>query len=148
LRVPKDELNTILSTRDYRQDAACLVAVQPGAEAPHALDALAEALKKPRFVLYLGRKSCPPAAPLHPQLIDAQSALEALNVYREQLGRLCHEEIRRVVQLAWSDSVESGVPADLSIPRKDRLIRRAAWQFGDRMEHIALFESERACISV
>ena len=29
LRVPKDELNTILSTRDYRQDAACLVAVQP-----------------------------------------------------------------------------------------------------------------------
>jgi CRISPR system Cascade subunit CasD len=148
LRVPKNELNTILSTRDYRQDAACLVAVQPGTEAPHALEALAEALKKPRFVLYLGRKSCPPAAPLYPQLIDAQSALEALNIYREQLERLCHEEIGRIVQLAWSDSVESGTPADLSAPRKDRLIRRAAWQFGDRTEHIALFESERACISV
>jgi CRISPR system Cascade subunit CasD len=148
LRVPKDALNTILSTRDYRQDAACLVAVQPCAKAPYALDTLADALKKPHFVLYLGRKSCPPAAPLFPLVIDAPSALEALNVYREQLGCLCHEEIGRVVQLAWSDRVDSGVPADLSIPRKDRLIRRAAWQFGDRSEHVALFESERACISV
>lgn len=142
LRVPKNELNTILSTRDYRQDAACLVAVQPREAAPYPLDVLAEALKKPRFVLYFGRKSCPPAVPLYPQVIEASSALEAIDVYREQLGRLCNEEIGRVVQLAWSESVEAGVPADLSAPRKDRLIRRAAWQFGDRTEHVALFESE------
>lgn len=142
LRVPKDELNTILSTRDYRQDAACLVAVQPREAAPYTLDALADALKKPRFVLYLGRKSCPPATPLYPQVIEVQSALEAINVYREQLGRLCNEEIGWVVQLAWSESVEAGVPADLSAPRKDRVVRRAAWQFGDRTEHVALFESE------
>lgn len=142
LRVPKDELNTILSTRDYRQDAACLVAVQPREEAPYTLDSLAEALKKPRFVLYFGRKSCPPAVPLYPQVIVVQSALEAINVYREQLGRLCNEDIGRVVQLAWSESVEAGVPADLSAPRKDRVVRRAAWQFGDRTEHVALFESE------
>jgi CRISPR system Cascade subunit CasD len=142
LRVPKDELNTILSTRDYRQNAACLVAVQPGKEAPYTLDALAEALKKPRFVLYFGRKSCPPAVPLYPQVIEAPSALEAINAYREQLGRLGDEEIGRVVQLAWSDNVAAGVQADLSTPRKDRLIRRSAWQFGDRTEHVALFESE------
>lgn len=142
LRVPKHELNTILSTRDYRQDAACLIAVQPREEAPHALEALAEALKKPRFVLYLGRKSCPPAVPLYPQVIEARSALDAIDAYREQLGCLCNEAIGRVVQLAWSEGVEAGVQADLSAPRKDRLIRRAAWQFGDRTEHVALFESE------
>lgn len=142
LRVPKDELNTILSTRDYRQGATCLVAVQPGKEAPHALEVLADALQKPHFVLYLGRKSCPPAAPLCPLIIDAQSALEAINIYRERLGQVCHEEIGRVLQLAWSEKVEAGVPADLSSPRKDRLIRRGAWQFGDRTEHVALFESE------
>ncbi|MBP9893554.1 MAG: type I-E CRISPR-associated protein Cas5/CasD, partial [Planctomycetes bacterium] len=102
LRVPKDELNTILSTRDYRQDAACLVAVQPSEEAPYALETLAEALKKPRFVLYFGRKSCPPAVPLCPQVIEALSALEAINVYRERLGRLCNEKIGHVVKLAWS----------------------------------------------
>lgn len=142
LRIPKHELNTILSTRDYRQDAACLIAIQPGEKAPYTLDALAEALKKPRFVLYLGRKSCPPAVPLYPQVIEARSALEAIDAYREQLGCLCHEEIGRVVQLAWSESVDAGVQADLSAPRKDRLIRRAAWQFGDRTEHVAFFESE------
>ena len=142
LRVPKDELNTILSTRDYRQDAACLVVVQPGEQAPYALEALAAVLQKPRFVLYLGRKSCPPAVPLYPLVFEAPSAFAAINAYREQLGRLCNEEIGRVVQLAWSDRVEAGVPADLSAPRKDRLIRRGAWQFGDRIEHVAFFESE------
>lgn len=142
LRVPKDELNTILSTRDYRQDAACLVAVQPCADAPYPLDVLADVLKAPRYVLYLGRKSCPVAAPLFPRIIDAGSALDALNAYREQLGRLCGEETPRIAQLAWSDKVESGVTPDLSIPRKDRLIRRSAWQFGDRAEHIAFIERE------
>lgn len=142
LQVPKDELNTILSTRDYRQDAACLVAVQPRKEAPYALEVLSNALRKPRFVLYLGRKSCPPAAPLYPLIIDVESALEAINIYRERLGQACHEEVGSVLQLAWSEEVEAGVLADLSSPRKDRLIRRGAWQFGDRTEHVALFESE------
>lgn len=142
LRIPKDELNTILSTRDYRQDAACLVAVQAGPESPHPLDVLAGALRKPRFVLYLGRKSCPPAAPLYPLIVDAQSAVEAINVYRERLGQVCNEEIGRIDQLVWSEKVEAGVAAHLSFPRKDRLIRRGAWQFGDRTEHVALFESE------
>lgn len=142
LRVPKDELNTILSTRDYRQDAACLVAIQPCSDAPYALDELANALKSPRYVLYLGRKSCPLAVPLFPQIVEGRLALDALNAYRVQLARLCGEEAARIDQLAWSDKVEAGVPADLSVPRKDRLIRRSAWQFGDRAEHIAFIERE------
>ena len=146
LRVPKHELNTILSSRDYRQDAACLVAVQPGRDAPCSLETLADALRRPRYVLYLGRKSCPPAVPLFPQLIEAQSALEAFEAYRERLG--CSGPVKPIVQLVWSERVNAGVPADLSVPRKDRLIRRGAWQFGDRSEHVAFIESERACISV
>jgi CRISPR system Cascade subunit CasD len=58
LSLPKQDLNTILSTRDYRQDASVLVAVQAYADAPYTLVQLVEALKKPRFILYLGRKSC------------------------------------------------------------------------------------------
>ena len=142
LRVPKDELNTVLSTRDYRQDAACLVAVQPRDDVPYALEELAGALKAPRYVLYLGRKSCPVAAPLFPLIVDAGSALDALNAYREQLGRLCGRETPCITQLAWSDKVEAGLPPDLSVPRKDRLICRSAWQFGDRAEHVAFIERE------
>ena len=51
LNLPKDELNTILSTRDYRQDAASLVAVQMRNGAPYALSDVAQALAKPRFTL-------------------------------------------------------------------------------------------------
>ena len=136
LRVPKDELNTILSTRDYRQDAACLVAVLPCADAPYALDELVDALKSPRYVLYLGRKSCPLAAPHFPRVVDGSSALDALNAYREKLATLQGKEVAPIGQLAWSDKVDAGVSADLSVPRKDRLIRRSMWQFGDRTEHV------------
>lgn len=141
LRVPKDELNTILSTRDYRQDAACLVAVQPAADAPYALDELVDALKSPRYVLYLGRKSCPLAVPLFPRVVEGSSALDALNTYRRELATLQGKEVEPIGQLAWSDKVDAGVSADISAPRKDRLIRRSAWQFGDRTEHV-WFERE------
>lgn len=149
LAVPKDDLNTILSTRDYRQGAASLIAIQPSSGAPYPLEVLADALRKPQFVLYLGRKSCPPAAPLHPVVITADSAFAAFEEYRKRLndqrdahkdrhGRLPLEPIGEFFRLVWGNGVESGTSADLSAPRKDRLIRRKGWQFGDRAEHVAL----------
>ena len=133
LAVPKRDLNTILSTRDYRQSGAWAVAVQPLASAPHALGALAQALRQPRFVLYLGRKCCPPAAPLAPIVTDAESAHAALSAYLAAANPPA-----TLQSLAWGDGVEAGIAAHLSAPRKDRLIRRRGWQFGDRTEHLAL----------
>lgn len=153
LAVPKDELNTILSTRDYRQNVGYLIAIQPLAGAPHDLPALAAALARPRFVLYLGRKSCPLAAPLHPQVIEGESALTAFETYREQLasrvaahtdrwGRPLLESPARLERLVWGNGLMAGIPADLSAPRKDRIIRRGGWQFGDRTEHVAILAGE------
>ena len=149
LAVPKADLNTILSTRDYRQDAASLIAVQSRDSAPYTLEALGGKLRQPCFVLYLGRKSCPPATPLHPVVITADSALAALEEYRKRLddqrdahkdrrGRLPLEPIGELIRLVWGDGIEAGASADLSAPRKDRLIRRQGWQFGDRTEHVTL----------
>jgi CRISPR system Cascade subunit CasD len=155
LAMPKRELNTILSTRDYRQNAACLVAVQckAGHPAPHALEALAQSLRTPRFVLYLGRKSCPPAAPLAPRVLDAASAQEAMEAYRQaSLVRLqalavkTHlplEPLSEIVRLVWGDGVQAGAEPDLSVARKDRVIRRKSWQFGDRTEHSKLLQEPR-----
>lgn len=137
LNLPRHELNTILSTRDYRQGAAYAVAVQVEAGAPHTLTALAQALREPRFVLYLGRKCCPPAAPLAPQVTQADSACAALRAYLatwDPPGALC--------SMAWSDGVQAGVAAHLSVPRKDHLVRRSAWQFGDRTEYLALLAKD------
>jgi len=153
LAVPRHELSTILSTRDYRQDAACLVAVQPREEAPHELSELANALRTPRFVLYLGRKACPPAAPLWPQIVAGASVLKAFEAYRtlteaqaaphvNRWGRPAVEPSLPLRSLSWSDGIEAGVAVQLSAPRKDRVIRRSRWQFGDRLEHTAILAEE------
>lgn len=133
LGVPKHLLNTILSTRDYRQDGEWLVAIQALPAAAHELAALERALREPRFVLYLGRKSCPPAAPLAARVIDADSAHAAIDGWLQATERPA-----TLRSLAWGDRVTAGVAAHLSVPRKDRLIRRQGWLFGDRTEHVAL----------
>lgn len=153
MAVPKQDLNTILSTRDYRQNAACLVALQALAPGAIALPALASALREPRFVLYLGRRACPPAAPLWPQVIDAASAHAAFTQYAQRFeamrqaaadpkGRIPLEPLDGIERLVFDERVQAGVAADLSTRRKDRLIRRAGWQFGDRTEHVALLQRE------
>jgi CRISPR system Cascade subunit CasD len=155
LALPRHQLNTILSTRDYRQGSACLVAVQALADAPHELQALAAALHTPRFVLYLGRKACPLAAPLCPQVVGSDSVRSAFEQYvslvealaaphTDRWGRVAVELPAEVRSLSWSDGVEAGVSAQLSAPRKDRVIRRSRWQFGDRTEHRAVLKEGEA----
>ncbi len=150
LSVPKNELGTILSTRDYRQNAASLVAVQPrkGAALPYNLEALANALRQPRFTLYLGRKTCVPGAPLWPQVLIAESAQTAFAAYvaRFEEARQAAKNAKDVLpleplphlqSLTFDEYIHAGVTHDLSTRRKDRLIRRKNWQFGDRDEFLA-----------
>lgn len=154
LLAPKADLSTILSTRDYRQNAACLVAIQTRtlSNAP-PLSELAAALREPKFVLYLGRKTCAPAAPLWPQLIEARSVQAAFVSYQEKFesarsgaadsrGRVPLEALPVLTRIAFDDHVTSGVPADITTTRKDRVIRRKGWQFGDRVEHVALLTEQ------
>jgi CRISPR system Cascade subunit CasD len=138
LNMPKEELNTILSTRDYRQDAACLVAVQTKTDASFSLVDLAQAIQQPKFVLYLGRKTCPPSLPLWPQVIVAENALQAMEIYRGQLAETSGEVIAPLERLVWGAGINAGVQEDLQVVRKDRLLSRAHWQFGDRPEFVAL----------
>jgi len=81
LTVGKERLGTILSSREYRCDALSLVAIVAEEGAPYSLDELREAFLKPRFHLYLGRKSCPVAAPLNPLVMDAIGFGDALDSY-------------------------------------------------------------------
>lgn len=152
LSLPKTDLNTILSSRDYRQDAAALVAIQTMENAPYSLIQLAEALKKPKFVLYLGRKSCPVAAPLYPRILSAANINTAFTDYQRQLADLWQQQLPKhtesnnlsVHKIAWADDFGEndlstiGAKRNLSIIRKDQVITRQGWQFSDRNEHIAL----------
>lgn len=72
-------LNTILSRRDYRCDAWHLAALWPRGAAPRwSLEAMAEAMERPVFVPYLGRKSCPLGLPMAPLIAEAADAPAAL----------------------------------------------------------------------
>ncbi len=77
----KKRLGTILSSREYRCDALSLVAVNALDGAPFSLHELRDALLKPKFHLYLGRKSCPLAAPLNPLVRKASGFGQALDKY-------------------------------------------------------------------
>ena len=73
------DLNTILSRRDYRSGAWHLGAFWPREASPRwSLQAIGEAMERPGFVPYLGRKSCPLGLPLGPLIIEATDPPEAL----------------------------------------------------------------------
>lgn len=69
--------NAVLTYRHYLHDAAYLVTVTVPDDA--LADRLAVALRAPRWPLFLGRKSCPPA---HPVLLGVTDA-DPLDVMRE-----------------------------------------------------------------
>lgn len=79
----KDRLGTVLSTREYLSDAHCVIAITLGEDqqAQWPLAELKSALEKPKFHLFLGRKSHPIAAPLSPEIIEADNFYNALNAY-------------------------------------------------------------------
>lgn len=108
LVIGKERLGTILSSREYRCDAFSLVAVVAEDNAPYALEEIREALLKPRFHLYLGRKSCPVAAPLNPLVRDASGFGDALDNY--QYGALFVS--KWLMKTARKETVEGGKLAE------------------------------------
>lgn len=135
LRLASDELQTILSTREYRCDAYYLIAIELTEGAPHDLDQLRQALQEPVFPLYLGRKSCPPGLPLAARCLqgelaqvlkDAESILYPLLQPREGWGMSCF----------WEGKAEIvGMQLQQSIMRSDQPLSRKRWQFANRLQH-------------
>ncbi|TAN10226.1 MAG: type I-E CRISPR-associated protein Cas5/CasD [Burkholderiaceae bacterium] len=76
LRAARLGLNTIITLRDYRCTPLYGVALC-GVEESMLRD-LRQALMRPVFTLYLGRKSCPLAAPLAPRIVAADDPGAAL----------------------------------------------------------------------
>lgn len=140
--VRRDDLSTILSRRDYRMDAlatAVLWAREP--EPPFGLPQIAEALDRPKYTLYLGRKSCPLALPLEPQLIAADTIRDVLarTKFSWNLERTLdhHKTLRAASQnsLFWDEGAASGVTGLHTFERRDMPLSRKRWQFDVRREH-------------
>jgi CRISPR system Cascade subunit CasD len=168
LRSRRDELDdrhnlyTTLSSRDYRCDGLYTCCLQWRDGQTVSAHEVAAALRRPRLSLYLGRKSCPPALPLAPQVIEAEWFEQAIAQYDAQRteaeqgflvalptspsprGRGVRATAHPVTRegagrqdLYWEDDIATALHPLHSTPRHDRPVHRARRQFGPRTEHYA-----------
>ena len=145
------KLNTVLSSRDYRADGVWLVAIWLTDSAIVTLLELTEALLKPCFTLYLGRKSCPLSAPLCPTVLEAKSVLQALDTDFLPLLNSVEQDcswLRYPKQSTyyWQGDIEFA-QAFTGIVRSQQLWDdprdRLKWQFTCRVEHQLTVNKER-----
>ncbi|RTR06301.1 type I-E CRISPR-associated protein Cas5/CasD [Halomonas nitroreducens] len=144
LSAPRKVINTILSSRDYRCDGLWTVAVWLTPQAELTLEDLERALKAPHFPLYLGRKACPPGAPLAPRREAFAQLREALDAEFPPLyGKNAGDE-RRALRLpenefyAWegaADVLDGNGQGVESSEVWDMPLNRRRWQFGPRVEY-------------
>ena len=69
----KSKANTIVSKRQYLQDASFLVAIEGERK---LLYRIGEAMENPKWVIFLGRKSCVPSMPVYQGVKEGYSSLE------------------------------------------------------------------------
>lgn len=144
----ESDLNTILSSRDYRCDAVYTVAITLREGSAFSVVELDDALRKPVFTLYLGRKSCPLAFPLFPQVISAATVKDALH------KALVPDDLKCLIQeksnLVYWEGEQGGYEREQVITRRDEPLSRKRWQFSERKENFATVsrEEESPCTSV
>jgi CRISPR system Cascade subunit CasD len=147
----KSDLNTVLSRREYRQDAFYAVVLWARTNAPHTLCELRRALLEPCFTLYLGRKSCPLALPLQPEVKSAEAVedtlasmnLEAILAQLAEAGgdtgwKKLHARFQTGTPLLlWDGDAETRLSPEQTVTRRDTTLSRHRWQFTVRDEHQA-----------
>lgn len=116
------KLNTVLTKRDYRAGVFYGIAVSG---APEILDKVGQALRHPRYQLFLGRKSCPLSTPPGPvtrlTATNAEEALQALALPPWRKSASAHT------------LVMDARPGDTDREtRHDQAVSRAAWHFQPR----------------
>lgn len=95
---------------------------------------LIEFMKKPRFVLYLGRKSCPLGLPLEPQVILAENCRSALQQakfgFPDELQVMFKQT--KSIQYYTQEDIEN---SQMKLTRRDQPVNRTTWQFTERDEY-------------
>ncbi len=132
-----EEISTGLSRRDYACDAVCTVCLWITGDAPpFSLEEIRNAMRTPRFVLYLGRKACPPSLPIVVELVRTDSVNEAFR----RIDREPPNGLLSLVRMAeplffWDEDPHVDMEARDTFTRRDVPLNRRAWQFTERREH-------------
>lgn len=128
---------TVISPREYLCDAVFTVGVWNERDEVVDLSELAKALARPRWHLYLGRKSCPPALPMKPEVLASETFHEALascvRYEGDPLAWLFRGRARRSLRVAW-EGAHGGFQMEDRASRRDDPGDRTRWQFFEREE--------------
>lgn len=150
-------ISTILSQREYRCDSFSVIAIYSKPEnTQFPLDKIEKALNNPHFHLYFGRKSCVPALPLAPAIIESSNLKEAfsgfnpvfpvpvdddipswlLKSYEQYPENTLFDETNIIY--FWEEGAVSGLSHLQSVERYDQPLSRKRWQFTSRREYMAM----------
>ena len=135
------DLHTVLSSREWRTDTCFTVALWPRRDNAVDIDAIAYALRHPRYALYLGRKSAPLGLPLNPSIVETDTFMGAFagrrpNDTEEAILKYIRAGVAARSEIGF-DSDAPNAPAEARTERRrDAVLSRQRWQFADRLEGI------------
>ena len=153
-----ERLNTVLSSREWRSDACFTAALWLRSGGAIDLNEIAAALRRPRFALFLGRKSAPLGLPLNPEIVEAAGLMDAFAL-RLPAGTAGDDGESSGAVEAWAlERLRRGLPAgreiafDADAPgapaggflerRRDGVGSRTRWQFRDREERVVIDQGD------
>ncbi|MFA6037409.1 MAG: type I-E CRISPR-associated protein Cas5/CasD [Legionellales bacterium] len=146
------ELSTVLSQREYYGDALYTVVLWTK-EKKDLLNQLSNALKKPHYIPYLGRKSCPMGLPIVSQLYNTDTIEQALDVYHnDDVVKNMHQMLRfiwtkqkpqQALRLYTDLDGKMNQNHHHTITRRDGLLNRKRWQFSERKENVVFLTKEQ-----
>ena len=128
LTMPK--IATVPTNREYRQGGYWRVAISAREGARWTLTDIAEAMCKPKWSPYLGRRSCPLMLPLAPRVVHAETGAHALELHHPvgPIGIPSHRHFIR-----WTEGDIDVIP-QLIVTRRDDPSPRAPRAFLTRRE--------------
>ena len=145
LSIPKSDLRTILSFREYRTGVLATICVWLKTPGPVTLDAMEAALKAPAFVLFAGRKAYPLMLPCRPVVVETAGLRAGFEAYDasetdRQRQLKAHLGVKpRAIATTNIYADQDGVPAIEASrieQRRDIPESRAKWRFGLRAEAV------------
>jgi CRISPR system Cascade subunit CasD len=88
----KSHPNSIQTWREYLCDASFTVAIWEAKDCEITIDCISDALNRPYFTPYLGRRSCPIARPLFEKIVEADNFKKALDTILPAIGVIYSDE--------------------------------------------------------
>ena len=141
----KDELqktpggiNTVTSNREYLNDAFYTICLwkKKNKTSCYPLPDIKEALQKPKFIPYLGRKSCPPGIFFNPKLVETKTLYEAFQngEFSEELDFADLSNEQNPFYFWDKAHPNSGLEVLQEHRIRDEVVSRSRWQFANRWE--------------